>query len=140
MEDMKTRELITDAAIGNGPVDAVFKTISRLLSVSLEVALYEVKSITRGSDSLGEVKIFSIIAYSVKNVCDFAVCKEINGIGYLSKYGSSKAFLDVNTALCIQLPNGERLIWSLYSITRVTNSHKDGGRHTTNYFDSKLFT
>lgn len=51
----------TDAAIGNGPVHAIFTCISRLLDEEMvpPVALldYEVSSVTSGGDALGKVTV-----------------------------------------------------------------------------------
>jgi len=51
------QELLVDAAIGNGPVDAVFKAINRIANVSIGLAEYEVRAITGGSDAIGEVSV-----------------------------------------------------------------------------------
>jgi len=48
---------IHDAAIGDGPVDAIFKSISRLVNTKNQVTDYEVKAVTSGSDALGEVTV-----------------------------------------------------------------------------------
>jgi 2-isopropylmalate synthase len=52
---------VQDAAIGDGPVDAVFKSINRIANVkniSKNILTdYEVKSVTSGSDALGEVTV-----------------------------------------------------------------------------------
>jgi len=48
---------IQDAAIGDGPVDSIFKSINRLVEVKSTVIDYEVKSVTSGSDALGEVTV-----------------------------------------------------------------------------------
>ncbi len=50
------REL-TDAAIGTGPVDAVYKAINRVVNVSNQLSEFAVKSVTEGIDAMGEVTI-----------------------------------------------------------------------------------
>ena len=45
----------TDAAIGDGPVDAVFKAIDRIVKIDAELTDYQVKSVTEGTDAQGEV-------------------------------------------------------------------------------------
>ncbi len=50
------REL-TDAAIGTGPVDAVYKAINRVVNVPNELIEFSVKSVTAGIDAMGEVTI-----------------------------------------------------------------------------------
>jgi len=52
---------ITDAAIGNGPVDAVFKAIDRIIGKEVRLEDYSIKSVSRGKEALGNatVKIFA---------------------------------------------------------------------------------
>lgn len=48
---------LTDAAIGTGPVDAVYKAINRVVNVPNELIEFSVKSVTAGIDAMGEVTI-----------------------------------------------------------------------------------
>lgn len=48
---------LTDAAIGTGPVDAVYKAINRVVDVPNELVEFAVQSVTEGLDALGEVTI-----------------------------------------------------------------------------------
>ncbi|MBE0481020.1 MAG: 2-isopropylmalate synthase [Dehalococcoidia bacterium] len=48
---------IADAALGTGPVDAVYKAINRLVGVPNQLTEFSVKSITEGIDAIGEVTI-----------------------------------------------------------------------------------
>lgn len=48
---------LTDAAIGTGPVDAVYEAINRVVNVPNELIEYSVKSVTEGIDAIGEVTI-----------------------------------------------------------------------------------
>lgn len=50
-------EELTDAAIGTGPVDAVYKAINRVVKVPNELIEFSVKSVTAGIDAMGEVTI-----------------------------------------------------------------------------------
>jgi 2-isopropylmalate synthase len=58
-----TVELVVDGepkkatALGNGPVDAVFKAIAELTETKSELARYHVNAITGGMDALGEVLV-----------------------------------------------------------------------------------
>ncbi len=45
------------ADFGDGPVDAVYKTISKMVKTKCKLLMYEVKSITGGTDALGEVTV-----------------------------------------------------------------------------------
>ncbi len=50
-------ETLADAALGTGPVDAVYQAINRLVGVSNELTEFSVKSVTEGIDAIGEVLI-----------------------------------------------------------------------------------
>jgi 2-isopropylmalate synthase len=46
-----------DAAVGNGPIDALFKAINRVTGVSTKVVDYRVRSVTQEMDALGEAQV-----------------------------------------------------------------------------------
>ena len=46
-----------DAACGDGPVDACYKTIDRMTGISPELLDYSLHSVTKGRDALGEVVV-----------------------------------------------------------------------------------
>ena len=46
-----------DAATGTGPVDAVYRTINRIIGVQNELTEFSVNSVTEGIDAVGEVSI-----------------------------------------------------------------------------------
>ncbi len=48
---------LMDAAIGTGPVDAVYRAINRVVNVPNELIEFSVKSVTEGIDAMGEVTI-----------------------------------------------------------------------------------
>ncbi len=48
---------VKDAGFGDGPVDAVYRTIAKMVKTRCKLASYEVKSITGGTDALGEVTV-----------------------------------------------------------------------------------
>ncbi|NEP14343.1 MAG: 2-isopropylmalate synthase [Symploca sp. SIO2C1] len=50
-------EELTDAAIGTGPVDAVYQAINRVVNVPNQLIEFSVQSVTGGIDALGEVTI-----------------------------------------------------------------------------------
>ncbi|MBE9035119.1 2-isopropylmalate synthase [aff. Roholtiella sp. LEGE 12411] len=50
-------EELTDAAIGTGPVDAVYKAINRVVNVPNQLIEFSVQSVTGGIDAIGEVTI-----------------------------------------------------------------------------------
>jgi len=49
--------VLADAALGTGPVDAVYEAINRLIGVPNELTEFSVKSVTEGIDAIGEVAI-----------------------------------------------------------------------------------
>ena len=51
------KTIIEDAALGTGPVDAVYKAINRLVKVPNTLTEFTVKSVTEGIDAIGEVLI-----------------------------------------------------------------------------------
>jgi 2-isopropylmalate synthase len=50
-------QVLADAALGTGPVDAVYKAINRLVGVPNVLTEFTVKSVTEGIDAIGEVLI-----------------------------------------------------------------------------------
>jgi 2-isopropylmalate synthase len=53
----KEGKIIEDAACGDGPVDAAYKTIDRLTGLKVKLVDYSIKAITSGKDALGEASI-----------------------------------------------------------------------------------
>jgi 2-isopropylmalate synthase len=47
----------TDAAIGDGPVDAVYRAIDRITGIRCELKDYGVRAVTSGKDAMGEVAL-----------------------------------------------------------------------------------
>ncbi len=50
-------QVLADAALGAGPVDAVYKAINRLVRVPNVLTEFTVKSVTEGIDAIGEVLV-----------------------------------------------------------------------------------
>jgi 2-isopropylmalate synthase len=50
-------QTMEDAALGTGPVDAVYKAINRLVKLPNSLTEFSVKSVTEGIDAIGEVLI-----------------------------------------------------------------------------------
>jgi len=48
---------IADAALGSGPVDAVYKAINRLVGVPNRLIEFSIQAVTAGIDAMGEVTI-----------------------------------------------------------------------------------
>ncbi|MFP3869556.1 MAG: 2-isopropylmalate synthase [Syntrophobacteria bacterium] len=53
----KGDEVVTDAAIGNGPVDATFRCIERIIGYNGKLVDYDLKAVTTGKDALGEAMV-----------------------------------------------------------------------------------
>jgi 2-isopropylmalate synthase len=53
----KEGERLTDSAVGNGPVDAVFAAIQKMTGVALTLDDYSVRSVSIGADALGEATV-----------------------------------------------------------------------------------
>jgi len=50
-------EVVTDAAIGDGPIDAVYKAIDRITGIPCRLLDYGIRAITGGKDAMGEVTL-----------------------------------------------------------------------------------
>ena len=50
-------QVLADAALGTGPIDAVYKAINRLVKVPSVLTEFTVKSVTEGIDAIGEVLV-----------------------------------------------------------------------------------
>jgi 2-isopropylmalate synthase len=53
----REEQLITDAATGNGPVDAAFNCIERIIRQQGILRDYDLKAVTMGKDALGEAMV-----------------------------------------------------------------------------------
>ena len=50
-------EILQDAAMGDGPVDAIYSTIQRLTGIRVHLSDYRIRAVTKGKEALGEVQI-----------------------------------------------------------------------------------
>ena len=50
-------DVIRDAATGDGPIDAVFKALERVVGFEARLTDYQVRSVSDGKDALGEVNV-----------------------------------------------------------------------------------
>ena len=53
----KGEKIFEDAATGDGPIDAVYKSINQVLKVNARLLDYQIKSITKGREAQGEVTV-----------------------------------------------------------------------------------
>lgn len=54
---IKDGQNITEAATGDGPVDAAFNAVERAVGMDFELEAYGLKAVTEGKDALGEVTV-----------------------------------------------------------------------------------
>jgi 2-isopropylmalate synthase len=50
-------DMISDAAHGDGPVDAIYSAIQRLTGIKVNLTDYRIRAVTRGKEAQGEVQI-----------------------------------------------------------------------------------
>ncbi len=50
-------DVFCDAAIGDGPIDAVFNAMERIVGVEARLEDFQVRSVSHGKDALGEVAV-----------------------------------------------------------------------------------
>ena len=50
-------QTLRDAAIGDGPIDAVFKALEKITGISARLQEFEVRNVSDGKDALGEVSV-----------------------------------------------------------------------------------
>ncbi|MFZ5985773.1 MAG: 2-isopropylmalate synthase [Bacillota bacterium] len=53
----RNEEVITEAATGDGPVDAAFNAMERAVGISFKLEDYNLRAVTEGKDALGEVTV-----------------------------------------------------------------------------------
>lgn len=93
---------ITDAAIGNGPVDAVFKAIDRITGNQVKLEDFSLKSVSMGTEAQGNATVK--ISFNGKGFIGRGISTDII-------YASAKAYIDavsklgLNETTCIE-PNG----------------------------------
>jgi 2-isopropylmalate synthase len=49
--------VVQDAATGDGPIDAAFKCLERMLGITARLHEYNLRSVSGGKDALGEVSL-----------------------------------------------------------------------------------
>ena len=50
-------QIVQDAAIGDGPVDAIFKAVERVTGIAANLKEFSVRGVTSGKDAQGEVSL-----------------------------------------------------------------------------------
>jgi len=67
--------ILKDAAVGDGPIDAVFKTMERITGIEVTLRDYRVRSVTIGEDAQGEAQVEA--EYEGKSIRGRAVSTDI---------------------------------------------------------------
>ena len=49
--------VLCDAATGDGPIDAVFRTMERIMELTAQLEAFDVRSVSEGKDAMGEVRV-----------------------------------------------------------------------------------
>jgi 2-isopropylmalate synthase len=50
-------QVLQDASVGDGPVDAIFSSIQRLTGIKMNLTDYRIRSVTKGKEALGEAHV-----------------------------------------------------------------------------------
>jgi len=55
--EVNGEQIRTDASIGDGPIDAVYRAVDRITGIRCELCDYGIRAITSGKDAMGEVTL-----------------------------------------------------------------------------------
>jgi len=88
---------IDEAAIGDGPVEAVFKALERATGVETRLTHFEVRSVTVGEDAQGEVTV--TVEYNGQSYRGNGISTDIVEAG-------ARAYLEVINRLCRRAATG----------------------------------
>ena len=97
-------KVLEDAACGDGPVDACYKTIDRMTGFSPELVDYSLRSVTGGKDALGEVTVRLRLPQAVRRGQKGGPALEVTGRGTSTDIieASAKAYLNaINKLLAV---------------------------------------
>jgi 2-isopropylmalate synthase len=95
--------ILRDAALGDGPVDAVFKAIERITGIEAQVKDYRVRSVSVGEDAQGEASVEVI--YNGKTFNGRAVSTDVIE-------ASALAFMQVINRIALRKAAGDRIRWT----------------------------
>ncbi|HOX04971.1 MAG TPA: 2-isopropylmalate synthase [Planctomycetota bacterium] len=88
----RDKEVLQDAACGDGPVDAVYKAMERLTGTSGKLLDYQLRAVTRGTEAMGEVMLavqFGTVTVNGRGVSTDII--EASGRAYLEAINRSLA-------------------------------------------------
>jgi 2-isopropylmalate synthase len=90
-----------DAAVGDGPVDAVFKSIERITGIKVQLKSFRIASMTPGEDAQGEVQIE--VEHEGRSYGGRGISTDII-------VGSAQAFLQVMNRIATARPRPARAV------------------------------
>jgi 2-isopropylmalate synthase len=88
-------QIVDEASVGDGPVEAAFKALERATGISLDLRNFELRSATTGDDAQGEVTV---------TVSDNGQCHRGHGVSTDIVEAGALAYLDVINRVCRQQP------------------------------------
>ncbi len=88
---------VSEAAVGDGPVEAAFKAIERATGVSADLKNFEVRSVTVGEDAQGEVTV--TVEYNDESYRGHGISTDIVEAG-------ARAYLEVINRICRRQETG----------------------------------
>jgi 2-isopropylmalate synthase len=93
--------ILRDAALGDGPVDAVFKAIERITGVEVTLKDFRIRSVSVGEDAQGEASVEA--EYEGKSMSGRAVSTDVIE-------ASAIAFLQVINRIALRSKIGDRIL------------------------------
>ncbi|GHU65395.1 2-isopropylmalate synthase [Clostridia bacterium] len=54
-------EIVTEAAVGDGPIDAAYRAVDRITGRETQLEAYSIRAVTEGQDALGEVTVRVVV-------------------------------------------------------------------------------
>lgn len=99
LEDLQEKRMIEEAACGNGSIDAIFKTIDRIVGQDVELVNFRIHSVTQGKDALGEVSV---------QLQQEGVTVVGRGVSTDVLAASARAYIDATNRLLSRTKSGKR--------------------------------
>jgi len=102
-------EEITDAGIGDGTIDAVFKTIDRITGHHGRLLDYRVKSVSQGKDALANVTVKVVFNESEPAIIGHGLSLDTMLASARAYLGAINSYLSMEGMLKHRADNGERI-------------------------------
>jgi 2-isopropylmalate synthase len=93
--------ILRDAALGDGPVDAVFKAIERITGIEVTLRDFRIRSVSVGEDAQGEASVEAL--YEGRSMSGRAVSTDVIE-------ASALAFLQVINRIALRSKYGDRIL------------------------------